>query len=54
MDIALFSPASLFAADGDSSDGETTETSQNFVERNHQFPGIVISSLPNFSSIVCF
>ncbi|CAB81930.2 putative protein [Arabidopsis thaliana] len=40
MDIALFSPASLFAADGDSSDGETTETSQNFVERNHQFPGI--------------
>ncbi|EOA21346.1 hypothetical protein CARUB_v10001709mg [Capsella rubella] len=40
MDIALFSPASLFAADGDSSDGETTETSQSFVERNHQFPGI--------------
>ncbi|XP_010490560.1 PREDICTED: protein N-methyltransferase NNT1 isoform X1 [Camelina sativa] len=40
MDIALFSPASLFAADGDSSDGETTtETSQSFVERNHQFPG---------------
>ncbi|KAG7553736.1 S-adenosyl-L-methionine-dependent methyltransferase [Arabidopsis suecica] len=40
MDIALFSPSSLFAADGDSSDGETTETSQSFVERNHQFPGI--------------
>ncbi|XP_020876776.1 protein N-methyltransferase nnt1 isoform X2 [Arabidopsis lyrata subsp. lyrata] len=40
MDIALFSPSSLFAADGDSSDGETTETRQSFVERNHQFPGI--------------
>ncbi|XP_010543202.1 PREDICTED: protein N-methyltransferase NNT1 isoform X2 [Tarenaya hassleriana] len=40
MDIALFSPSSLFAADGDSSDEETTETSQSFVERTHQFPGI--------------
>ncbi|ESQ40066.1 hypothetical protein EUTSA_v10014504mg [Eutrema salsugineum] len=40
MDIALFSPSSLFAGDDDSSDGETTETSQSFVERNHQFPGI--------------
>ncbi|CAH2074609.1 unnamed protein product [Thlaspi arvense] len=46
MDIALFSPSSLFAADDDSSDGETTETGQSFVERNHQFPGTVISSLP--------
>ncbi|CAA7061837.1 unnamed protein product [Microthlaspi erraticum] len=42
MDIALFSPSSLFAADGDSSDGETTEASQSFVERNHQFPGMEV------------
>ncbi|CAN8237609.1 unnamed protein product [Cochlearia groenlandica] len=41
MDIALFSPSSLFAADSDSSDGEAAkETSQSFVERNHQFPGM--------------
>ncbi|KAL0728781.1 hypothetical protein Bca4012_024874 [Brassica carinata] len=40
MDIALFSPSSLFAADDDSSDGETTETSESFVDRNHQFPGM--------------
>uniref|UniRef100_A0A1J3FJK9 Protein N-methyltransferase nnt1 n=2 Tax=Noccaea caerulescens TaxID=107243 RepID=A0A1J3FJK9_NOCCA len=42
MDIALFSPSSLFAADDDSSDGETTEASQSFVERNHKFPGIEV------------
>ncbi|XP_044488278.1 protein N-terminal and lysine N-methyltransferase efm7 [Mangifera indica] len=39
MDIALFSPSSLFAEDDDSSaDEETTETSQSFVERTHKFP----------------
>ncbi|CAH8338239.1 unnamed protein product [Eruca vesicaria subsp. sativa] len=39
MDIALFSPSSLFADDDDSSsDGETTR--QSFVDRNHQFPGM--------------
>lgn len=43
MDIALFSPSSLFAADDDSSDGETTETSQSFVDRNHQFPGMELN-----------
>ncbi|KAF8103772.1 hypothetical protein N665_0185s0044 [Sinapis alba] len=37
MDIALFSPSSLFADDDDSSDGETSES---FVDRNHQFPGM--------------
>ncbi|XP_027069461.1 uncharacterized protein [Coffea arabica] len=41
MDIALFSPASLFAdPDGDSNDEETKESHQNFVERKHQFPGM--------------
>ncbi|KAL6146192.1 hypothetical protein ACLB2K_056875 [Fragaria x ananassa] len=41
MDIALFSPSSLFANDDDSSGGEeTTETQQSFVERKHQFPGM--------------
>ncbi|XP_031261961.1 protein N-terminal and lysine N-methyltransferase efm7-like isoform X2 [Pistacia vera] len=39
MDIALFSPSSLFTEDDDSSaDEETTETCQSFVERTHQFP----------------
>ncbi|KAK6152519.1 hypothetical protein DH2020_015154 [Rehmannia glutinosa] len=41
MDIALFSPSSLFAgSDGSSSDEERTETHENFVERKHQFPGM--------------
>ncbi|EYU26664.1 hypothetical protein MIMGU_mgv1a012473mg [Erythranthe guttata] len=40
MDIALFSPSSLFAdPDGSSSEEETIETHDNFVERKHQFPG---------------
>ncbi|KAG8374411.1 hypothetical protein BUALT_Bualt11G0129000 [Buddleja alternifolia] len=39
MDIALFSPSSLFPdSDGNSSEEEGTETNQNFVERRHQFP----------------
>ncbi|XP_017248516.1 uncharacterized protein LOC108219533 isoform X2 [Daucus carota subsp. sativus] len=41
MDIALFSPSSLFAQDDDSStDEENAEAQQKFVERNHQFPGM--------------
>ncbi|PIN08026.1 putative N2,N2-dimethylguanosine tRNA methyltransferase [Handroanthus impetiginosus] len=41
MDIALFSPSSLFAdADGSSSEEERTETHENFVERKHEFPGM--------------
>ncbi|KAL3830536.1 hypothetical protein ACJIZ3_019338 [Penstemon smallii] len=41
MDIALFSPSSLFAdGDGNSSEEESTETHHNFVERRHQFPGM--------------
>ncbi|CAN6581435.1 unnamed protein product [Malus baccata var. baccata] len=41
MDIALFSPSSLFHDDDDSSSGEeNTETQQNFVERRHEFPGM--------------
>ncbi|KAI3447779.1 hypothetical protein Pfo_004444 [Paulownia fortunei] len=41
MDIALFSPSSLFAdSDGSSSEEERTETHENFVERKHQFPGM--------------
>ncbi|KAL3531695.1 hypothetical protein ACH5RR_005216 [Cinchona calisaya] len=41
MDIALFSPASLFAdSDENSTDEENKETPQNFEERKHQFPGM--------------
>ncbi|PSS34665.1 Protein N-methyltransferase [Actinidia chinensis var. chinensis] len=41
MDFALFSPSSLFAdTDGASSDEETTEMHQSYVERRHQFPGM--------------
>ncbi|KAA8517409.1 hypothetical protein F0562_017702 [Nyssa sinensis] len=41
MEIALFSPSSLFAdEDGNSSDKETTKTHQSYVERSHQFPGM--------------
>lgn len=41
MDIALFSPSSLFAdQDSSSSDAETTETHQSYEERSHQFPGM--------------
>lgn len=42
MDIALFSPSSLFAGsdDGSSSEEERSETHENFVERKHQFPGM--------------
>ncbi|KAM1159764.1 hypothetical protein ACFX19_033464 [Malus domestica] len=36
MDIALFSPSSLFHDDDDSS----SESQQNFVERRHEFPGM--------------
>ncbi|KAK3018999.1 hypothetical protein RJ639_003607 [Escallonia herrerae] len=40
MDIALFSPSSLFADEngGSSTDEETTETQESYVERRHQFP----------------
>ncbi|XP_042048857.1 protein N-terminal and lysine N-methyltransferase EFM7-like isoform X2 [Salvia splendens] len=41
MDIALFSPSSLFAgSDDSSSEEERSETHENFVERKHQFPGM--------------
>ncbi|KAB1224342.1 hypothetical protein CJ030_MR2G004224 [Morella rubra] len=41
MDIALFSPSSLFPDDDDtSSHDETTETQQSYVERKHEFPGV--------------
>ncbi|XP_010262854.1 PREDICTED: protein N-methyltransferase NNT1 isoform X1 [Nelumbo nucifera] len=41
MDIALFSPSSLFADEDDSSAGEETgEKDQSFVDRSHQFPGM--------------
>ncbi|XP_073265846.1 uncharacterized protein [Populus alba] len=40
MDIALFSPSSLFADDDDLSSEETKETQQNHVERRHSFPGM--------------
>ncbi|XP_059463160.1 protein N-terminal and lysine N-methyltransferase EFM7 isoform X2 [Corylus avellana] len=42
MDIALFSPSSLFPDDDEdtSSHEETTETQQNYVERRHEFPGM--------------
>ncbi|CAI0425390.1 unnamed protein product [Linum tenue] len=41
MDIAVFSPSALFAADDDdASDEETTETQQSYVERQHSFPGM--------------
>lgn len=41
MDIALFSPSSLFHDDdATSSDDESAENSQNYVERSHQFPGM--------------
>ncbi|CBI30391.3 hypothetical protein VitviT2T_012435 [Vitis vinifera] len=40
MDIALFSPSSLFADDeGCDSDGEKMGTQQSYVERKHDFPG---------------
>ncbi|XP_050214231.1 uncharacterized protein LOC126665448 [Mercurialis annua] len=49
MDIALFSPSSLFAGDGDSdsdsgfdstSDKGNNEALENYVERRHSFPGV--------------
>ncbi|XP_074350225.1 uncharacterized protein LOC141689748 isoform X2 [Apium graveolens] len=46
MDIALFSPSSLFAQEDDSStDEENAEAQQKFVERNHQFPGMLNANL---------
>ncbi|KAJ6913293.1 hypothetical protein NC651_015720 [Populus alba x Populus x berolinensis] len=41
MDIALFSPSSLFADDDDFSSEETKDTQQNHVERRHSFPGML-------------
>ncbi|XWS43845.1 hypothetical protein CRYUN_Cryun16bG0139400 [Craigia yunnanensis] len=41
MDIALFSPSSLFADDEEVSvDEEKTDIHQSYVERRHQFPGM--------------
>uniref|UniRef100_A0A7N0T3F0 Uncharacterized protein n=2 Tax=Kalanchoe fedtschenkoi TaxID=63787 RepID=A0A7N0T3F0_KALFE len=41
MDIALFSPSSLFAEeDRSSSDDDNSEAQQHFVERKHNFPGM--------------
>ncbi|OWM81730.1 hypothetical protein CDL15_Pgr007768 [Punica granatum] len=43
MDIALFSPSSLFADQDDSSseaEEEKPKTRQSYVERRHQFPGM--------------
>ncbi|KAJ6699460.1 HEPATOCELLULAR CARCINOMA-ASSOCIATED ANTIGEN [Salix purpurea] len=40
MDIALFSPSTLFADDDDLSSEETKETEQSHVERRHSFPGM--------------
>ncbi|KAE8689793.1 S-adenosyl-L-methionine-dependent methyltransferases superfamily protein isoform 2 [Hibiscus syriacus] len=41
MDIALFSPSSLFAEDEDISiDEKASDVQQSFVERRHQFPGM--------------
>ncbi|CAI9287377.1 unnamed protein product [Lactuca saligna] len=41
MDIALFSPSSLFHdEDATTSDDESAENCQNYVERSHQFPGM--------------
>ncbi|KAK8685308.1 hypothetical protein V6N13_041312 [Hibiscus sabdariffa] len=41
MDIALFSPSSLFADDEDGSvDEKASDVQQSFVERRHQFPGM--------------
>ncbi|KAG5550538.1 hypothetical protein RHGRI_015484 [Rhododendron griersonianum] len=38
MDFALFSPSSLF---DDNDDEETAKTHESYVERSHQFPGMV-------------
>ncbi|KAM7463966.1 hypothetical protein LguiA_032087 [Lonicera macranthoides] len=41
MDIAIFSPSSLFANDDDTSSNDeqtSDETNQSYVERKHQFP----------------
>ncbi|XP_062095226.1 uncharacterized protein LOC133801095 isoform X2 [Humulus lupulus] len=45
MDIALFSPSSLFSEEDDvSSNGEEKEeTQQSFVERKHEFPGMELT-----------
>ncbi|CAI0424198.1 unnamed protein product [Linum tenue] len=52
MDIAVFSPSALFAADDDdASDEETTETQQSYVERQHSFPGMVSKFLFPFRFI---
>ncbi|KAJ7949970.1 Methyltransferase family protein [Quillaja saponaria] len=41
MDIALFSPSSLFSDEDDTSRGEeNTETQQSYEERRHEFPGM--------------
>ncbi|XP_022966625.1 protein-lysine methyltransferase METTL21C [Cucurbita maxima] len=41
MDIALFSPSSLFPDEDESSNDEgTSETQQSYEERKHQFPGM--------------
>ncbi|XP_043698406.1 uncharacterized protein LOC122649108 isoform X3 [Telopea speciosissima] len=41
MDIALFSPSSLFAGDDDSTpEEETVGTRQSYEERSHEFPGM--------------
>ncbi|KAI4328728.1 hypothetical protein L6164_021061 [Bauhinia variegata] len=41
MDIALFSPSSLFPNEDDSSSGDDRiETQESYVERKHQFPGM--------------
>ena len=85
MDIALFSPSSLFPDDDDSSSrtlslshnlvlqfcwfsrfvfkyktncslflsaDETTETQQSYVERSHEFPGMVYL-IPLFFTYIC-
>ncbi|OIW00843.1 hypothetical protein TanjilG_12247 [Lupinus angustifolius] len=41
MDIALFSPSSLFSEEDDiSTHEENAETQESYVERKHQFPGM--------------
>ncbi|XP_027335877.1 uncharacterized protein LOC113849862 isoform X3 [Abrus precatorius] len=39
MDIAIFSPSSLFSEDDTSSREENSDARENYVERKHQFPG---------------
>ncbi|KAL9267379.1 Histone-arginine methyltransferase METTL23-like protein [Drosera capensis] len=41
MDIALFSPSSIFVDSDDNSSG-SDDVTENYVERNHSFPGMEI------------